>query len=179
MSVKQKYLKDENGDVFSPITNKSSVYNDFNNDSSIQAITLTIANDGFLEMGSYVDKPIPFSTTLYQIGTELSRSGNEVVIGKGIRYVRVSALFGIWQSPYSQETSLVIRQKRGETNVKGLSTITSKPDTLSLLGLSIPSTILEVQQGDRIYALFNAQAAGSYKYVGRSSNSLLTVEKIG
>ena len=39
MSVKQKYLKDENGEVFSPITSESSIYTSSGNDMSIQAIT--------------------------------------------------------------------------------------------------------------------------------------------
>lgn len=52
MSVKQKYLKDENGEIFSPITSESSIYTSSGNDMSVQAITITAANDGALNIGT-------------------------------------------------------------------------------------------------------------------------------
>lgn len=179
MSVKQKYLKDENGEVFSPITSESSIYTSSGNDMSVQAITITAANDGALNIGTAWGKvDVPFSSTLTQIGTSLLRSGSQIKIGNGIRYVEVSGNLGMWGTPDIQEAVFTIKLTRNGRKIRGNDADTSKPTIIGLLALSISPVIWEVQNGDIISAEFSSASAGTHRFIGRSSNSYLTVKKI-
>lgn len=179
MSVKQKYLKDENGEVFSPITSESSIYTSSGNDMSIQAITITAANDGTLTLGAaWAKVDIPLSSTLTQIGTNLSRSGNYIKIGAGIKYVEVSGNLGMWSTPDIQEAVLTITLVRNGSEIRTATADTSKHTEVGLLALSVSPIIWQVQSGDVIKAKFSSASSGAHRFIGRSSNSYLTVKKI-
>lgn len=69
MSVKQKYLKDENGEVFSPITSIESIYN--SNGEQIPQIVAwcyaTADSDSFIiQAGSNIEKIVKMSTGTYR-----------------------------------------------------------------------------------------------------------------
>lgn len=180
MSVKQKYLKDENGEVFSPITSESSIYTSSGNDISVQAITTTAANDGTLTLGAaWAKVDVPLSSTLTQIGTNLSRSGNQINIGAGIKYVEVSGNLGMWGTPDIQEAVLTIKLVRNGSEIRTAHADTSKPTGVGLLALSVSPIIWQVQSGDVIKAEFSSASSGTHNFIGRNSNTYLTVKKIG
>lgn len=180
MSVKQKYLKDENGEVFSPITSESSIYTSSGNDMSIQAITIAAANDGTLTLGAaWAKVDIPLSSTLTQIGTNLSRSGNYIKIGAGIKYVEVSGNLGMWSTPDIQEAVLTITLVRNGSEIRTASADTSKHTEVGLLALSVSPIIWQVQSGDVIKAKFSSASSGAHRFIGRNANTYLTVKKIG
>lgn len=179
MSVKQKYLKDENGEVFSPITSESSIYTSSGNDMSVQAITIAAANDGTLTLGAaWAKVDIPLSSTLTQIGTNLSRSGNYINIGAGIKYVEVSGNLGMWGTPNIQEAVLTIILVRNGSEIRTASADTSKPTEVGLLALSVSPIIWQVQNGDVIKAKFSSASSGAHRFIGRNANTYLTVKKI-
>lgn len=179
MSVKQKYLKDENGEVFSPITSESSIYTSSGNDMSVQAITIAAANDETLTLGAaWAKVDIPLSSTLTQIGTNLSRSGNYINIGAGIKYVEVSGNLGIWGTPNIQEAVLTIILVRNGSEIRTASADTSKPTEVGLLALSVSPIIWQVQNGDVIKAKFSSASSGAHKFIGRNAYTYLTVKKI-
>lgn len=180
MSVKQKYLKDENGEVFSPITSESSIYTSSGNNMSIQAITIIAANDGTLTLGAaWARVDIPLSSTLTQIGTNLSRSGNYIKIGAGIKYVEVSGNLGVWSTPDIQEAVFTITLVRNGSEIRNASADTSKPTEVELLALSVSPIIWQVQSGDVIKAKFSSASSGAHRFIGRNSKTYLTVKKIG
>ena len=69
MSVKQKYLKDENGEVFSPITPIESIYNS-NGEQVPQIVAWCYAiadSDSFsIQAGSNIGKIVKMSTGTYR-----------------------------------------------------------------------------------------------------------------
>lgn len=180
MSVKQKYLKDENGEVFSPITSESSIYTSSGNDMSIQAITIAAANDETLTLGAaWAKVDIPLSSTLTQIGTNLSRSGNYIKIGAGIKYVEVSGNLGMWNTPDIQEAVLTITLVRNGSEIRTASADTAKHTEVGLLALSVSPIIWQVQSGDVIKAKFSSASSGAHRFIGRNAYTYLTVKKIG
>ena len=147
---------------------------------SIQAITIAAANDGTLTLGAaWAKVDIPLSSTLTQIGTNLSRSGNYIKIGAGIKYVEVSGNLGMWGTPDIQEAVLTITLVRNGSEIRTASADTSKPTEVGLLALSVSPIIWQVQSGDVIKAKFSSASSGAHRFIGRNANTYLTVKKIG
>lgn len=180
MNVKGKYLKDESGTIFSPVTSCDTVYSSTGKNISPQAAIATFGSDKWVSCSTaYQAMVIPFDTIKVKCGNSLSISNNRVVIGPGIKYVMVCGKVCIWNSPETNECAITLQQYRGSTPINEYSTNTSKIGTASLLSLVIPPAILDVQQNDTICIWLAAPVVGSYKLMGRTTDTYLTVEKIG
>lgn len=177
MSVKQRYLKDENGEVFSPIANANSIYFDTNNDIQPKFCLATFDGDKRInEDVAWKGQVIPMEYLLYNVGNGFSLKNGRVYIGSGIRYIKACGALGTWNSPNTNEITFTISHKRGDSNIKTFASDSTKE--VGLIGMTIPDCIFEVQEGDYIEFVFSAGTTGDYNFIGRGTNTYLYIEKI-
>lgn len=177
MSVKQKYLKDENGEVFSPIVSATSVYYDTTNDIQPKCCLATFDKDKTITVNtSWGNNKISLDYGFINIGNGFTINDGCIYIGSGIKYVRVSAALGVWTSPDTNEITLSVQQKRGSNVVKNFAADSTK--VVGLIGLSIPNCIFNVQEGDYIELGFSTASTGNYSFIGRGTNTYVFIEKI-
>ena len=78
MSIKQKYLRDENGEVFSPITSVGSTYNDMGNDLSPSFMVATFSGDKVVNISAaWTNYQLPMETTTQSKGDSFSLKNGE------------------------------------------------------------------------------------------------------
>ena len=110
---------------------------------------------------------VPFSTTQYSLGTKLTRSGNTVVIGTGVQYVRIT--YGIMTDTAGGAAYIyTLIQKNGSNVAEQIDGSTSGFKATS------DSMILQVTSGDIIS--ITASTGTGTAIAPTSRNSHLTVE---
>lgn len=115
------------------------------------------------------NQEIGLSSTTVQLGTGLTRSGNKVVVGAGINYVRVSAnVFFSYNSGSSYGWAYLMKNNALYDNISSISYITNTYGSSS-----IASVLMPVTQGDTIWL---QNASNNVKVRGYAS--WLTVEQI-
>lgn len=176
--TKGKYLKDENGEIFSPITHSSAVYNNVNN-LDMEAITISFEGDTIIKLPqAWAISKIPFNIVINKINNNLTLSNNNIIIGSNIKYIEVSGNLNVWTSPSLQEANFSIELKRNNNRVALASADSSKPSDTPLLSLSISPIIWDVQNGDIIEFTYSSDGSGNHNIIGRRSNSYITVKKL-
>lgn len=99
MSVKQKYIKDENGEIFSPIVSEESVYYNTGNDIQPKALMVTAQNDFNIDVSTaWSENTLILNKIIVDIGSGFTLGNNKVIVGSGIKYVKVSSGVGIWRN---------------------------------------------------------------------------------
>ena len=116
------------------------------------------------------NQEIGLSSTTVQLGTGLTRSGNKVVVGAGINYVRVSAnVFFSYNSGSSYGWAYLMKNSTLYNNISSISYITNTYGSSA-----ISSILMPVTQGDTIWL---QNASGNTVKV-RGYASWLTVEQV-
>lgn len=117
------------------------------------------------------NQEIALSSTTAQLGTGLTRSGNKVVVGAGVSYVRVSAnVFFTYNSGSSYGWVYLMKNSTQYSNISSISYLTNTYGSSS-----IASVLMPVTQGDTIWL---QNSSGSTVKI-RLNNTWLTVEQVG
>ena len=177
-SVPGKYIKDENGNIFSPIVSSDSVITKGGGNLTPSAITLVLGSDyDITTSSSWEEKRVPLNVVETNIGSCFSLNNNSVLVGDNVNAVRISGNLDMWQGPDTiAECILKLNVYRNNTITKGKEINSSKNG--SLVGLSLTPFIVQVQKGDKIEMIATIGIAGTIKLMGRNKNTYLTVEKI-
>lgn len=177
MSIKQKYLRDENGEVFSPITSVGSTYNDMGNNLSPSFMMTSFTGDkAFNISATWTDYQLPMDTIIQYRGDSFTFKNGDIYINDNVSYVLVSTLVGFWNTPSTSELTVVVRLFRNGTSIASYSSDSTKNDGLQSRAVS--PIILPVQQGDFIRLMINSGTTGTYNIIGRLSNTYVTVLKL-
>ena len=169
MSIKQKYLRDENGEVFSPITSVGSTYNDMENDLSPSFMVATFSGDKVVNISA-------METTTQIKGDSFSLKNGDIYINKNVSYVLVSSLVGFWGTPSTMELTSSICLFRNGKLIASYASDSTKNDGLQSRAVS--PIIFQVQQGDFIRIMINSGTTGEYNIIGRLKNTYVTVLKL-
>lgn len=179
-TVKQKYIKDENGETFSPIVSSDTVMTSTGNNLSPKCLFATLSGDAAVNIATtYGTGKVQLNNISKKIGDAFSLTNGRIVIGAGVKYVKASALINFWGTPACQELSIRIQLYSSSGAKKSyVEAISAKPDIIGLLGETISPSLFEVTSGDYFELQFGASHTGDYRMVGRNSNTFLFVEKI-
>lgn len=177
-SVPGKYIKDENGNIFSPIVSSDSVITKGGGNLTPSAITLVLGSDYDITINSsWEEKRVPLNVVETNIGSCFSLNNNSVLVGDNVNAVRISGNLDMWQGPNTiAECILKLNVYHNNTITKGKEINSSKNG--SLVALSLTPFIAQVQKGDKIEMVATIGIAGTIKLMGRNKNTYLTVEKI-
>ena len=177
MSIKQEYLRDENGEVFSPITSVGSTYNDMGNDLSPSFMVATFSGDKVVNISAaWTNYQLPMETTTQSKGDSFSLKNGDIYINKNVSYVLVSSLVGFWGTPSTMELTSSICLFRNGKLIASCASDSTKNDGLQSRAVS--PIIFQVQQGDFIRIMINSGATGEYNIIGRLKNTYVTVLKL-
>lgn len=177
-SVSGKYIKDENGNIFSPIVSSDSIIAKEGGNLTPSAITLVLGSDyDITTSSSWEEKRVSLNVVETNIGSCFSLNNNSVLVGDNVNAVRISGNLDMWQGPdIIAECILKLNVYRNNTITKCKETNSSKNG--SLVALSLTPFIVQVQKGDKIEMIATIGIAGTIKLMGRNKNTYLTVEKI-
>lgn len=124
---------------------------------------------------SYTNYKIPLDKVEVSIGKGFTLSNNQILIGDNINAIRVSGNLNIWTGPNTMESICRIAVLRGSSTINIKESNAAKN---GLLDLCISSHIVEVQKGDIVIMQTATSTTGTFVFIGRSTNTYLTVEKI-
>lgn len=177
-SVPGKYIKDENGNIFSPIVSSDSVITKGGGNLTPSAITLVLSSDYDITINSsWEEKRVSLNVVETNIGSCFSLNNNLVLVGDNVNAVRISGNLDMWQGPDTiAECILKLNVYHNNAITKAKEINSSKNG--SLVALSLTPFIAQVQKGDKIEMIATIGIAGTIKLMGRNKNTYLTVEKI-
>lgn len=177
-SVPGKYIKDENGNIFSPIVSSDSVITKGGGNLTPSAITLVLGSDyDITTSSSWEEKRVSLNVVETNIGSCFSLNNNSVLVGDNVNAVRISGNLDMWQGPDTiAECILKLNVYHNNAITKTKEINSSKNG--SLVALSLTPFIAQVQKGDKIEMIATIGIAGTIKLMGRNKNTYLTVEKI-
>lgn len=177
-SVLGKYIKDENGNIFSPIVSSDSIITKGRGNLTPSAITLVLGSDyNITTSSSWEEKRVSLNVVETNIGSCFSLNNNSVLVRDNVNAVRISGNLDMWQGPDTiAECILKLKVYHNNTITKCKETNSSKNG--SLVALSLTPFIAQVQKGDKIEMITTIGIAGTIKLIGRNENTYLTVEKI-
>lgn len=122
---------------------------------------------------SFARQKITFNTEKFRLGNKLTMSNNSIVIGKDISKIKISGLFGSWNSASSGIEIYIYKNE--EEMQKIYWTKSNKDDTDCI---ALPELYIDVSEGDLISLRFSSGITGNYTIFERASVSFLSVEVI-
>ena len=177
-SVPGKYIKDENGNIFSPIVSSDSVITKGGGNLTPSAITLVLGSDYDMTISSsWEEKRVSLNVVETNIGSCFSLNNNSVLVGDNVNAVRISGNLDMWQGPDTIAECILklnVYHNNAITKTKEINSSKNGP----LVALSLTPFIAQVQKGDKIEMTATIGIAGTIKLMGRNKNTYLTVEKI-
>lgn len=143
------------------------------------AITVGLtANSTVGVVNSYTQ--IPFNNSIIKLSRGLSLKDGAVVVGAGVRYVRIGAQTKITCGTVAGNRHVRLCKNRNGT-ISYIGWLTMKTEASAQEVLTFTSTIVSVSEGDSLYMVFYTPDSTDYHVAGTSGNgwqTYMTVESL-
>ena len=151
-------------------TRKGGTWTSWEQFNKYDAITLALPSNTTVTISTaWTNVLVPFQSTKYSYGNGLTRSGSKVIIGKGISLVKVSYLFGWFNSDMGGDISMTLFCNGTAIYSVGYSNTNDNYAQLSGTGF-----YMSVSEGDEIILKLSRGNTGTFKLF----SSYMTVEVI-
>lgn len=178
-NVKAKYAKDENNEIFSPITSAKSVITPQGGDLDPGLIMTSISGDPeFTFLKDWVKYYLPYNNQDDKVGDYFTLSGSTITINKDIKCIRISAQCVFWGDYNAPEVVLgILVTDSSGREMSNRQTDQHKTGGM-LCNVVAPHILMNVKKGFKIQAYTVSGTVTATKVLGRNTHSFMLVEKV-